>query len=233
MKNIKKISVIIISAILIIIGMNGCTKNEKQDNTTTIPSTSDITTTQPVVSTTEPTTTQPITSTTAPTTTEPTTSAIPSTTEYIPPVTETTVSVTPAINYPLINENDGFNLTLNADGTFTHEGVYNMDLSNIGIRTPLPINIKTTGNVVVSGGSVTLSNTKMIMNCTDEAVNSLSGVAKIAAKALKNVELTDKSTAAINNGQLTFSFVGSNGSADYTLSTHTLSADQTSALLSH
>lgn len=214
MKNIKKISVIIISAILIIIGMNGCTKNEKQDNTTTIPSTSDITTTEP-------------------TTTEPTTSAIPSTTEYIPPVTEITVSVTPAINYPLINKNDGFNLTLNADGTFTHEGVYNMDLSNIGIRTPLPINIKTTGNVVVSGGSVTLSNTKMIMNCTDEVVNSLSGVAKIAAKALKNVELTDKSTATIKNGQLTFSFVGSNGSADYTLSTHTLSADQTSALLSH
>lgn len=226
MKNIKKISVIIISAILIIIGMNGCTKNEKQDNTTTIPSTSDITTTQPVVSTTEPTTTEP-------TTTEPTTSAIPSTTKYIPPVTETTVSVTPAIKYPLINKNDEFNLTLNADGTFTHKGVYNMDLSNIGIRTPLPINIKTTGNVVVSGGSVTLSNTKMIMNCTDEAVNSLSGVAKVAAKALKNVELTDKSTATINNGQLTFSFVGSNGSADYTLSTHTLSADQTSALLSH
>ena len=210
MKNSKRISVIIISAILIITVMTGCSKNEEQDNTTTIPSTS----------------------TTAPTTTELPTSTT-STTEYIPPVTETTTSATPAISYPLINENNGFNLTLNADGTFTHEGVYNMDLSNIGIETPLPIHIKTTGNFIVSGGSVTLSNTKMIMNCSDETVNSLSGVAKLAAKAIKNVELTDKSTAAINGGQLVLSFVGSNGSADYALSTHTFSADQTSALLSH
>lgn len=221
MKNSKRISVIIISVILIITVMTGCSKNEEQDNTTTIPSTSATTTTQPVISTTAPSTTQPSTSTTT------------STTEYIPPVTESAASATPAISYPLINENNGFNLTLNADGTFTHEGVYNMDLSNIGIKTPLPIHIKTTGNFIVSGGSVTLSNTKMIMNCSDEAVNSLSGVAKLAAKAIKNVELTDKSTAAINGGQLVLSFVGSNGSADYALSTHTFSADQTSALLSH
>lgn len=233
MKNSKRISVIIISAILIITVMTGCSKNEKQDNTTTIPSTSATTTTQPVISTTAPSTSQPSTSTTVPTTTELPTSTTTSTTEYIPPVTESATSATPAISYPLINENNGFNLTLNADGTFTHEGVYNMDLSNIGIKTPLPIHIKTTGNFIVSGGSVTLSNTKMIMNCSDEAVSSLSGVAKLAAKAIKNVELTDKSTAAINGGQLVLSFVGSNGSADYALSTHTFSADQTSALLSH
>lgn len=233
MKNSKRISVIIISAILIITVMTGCSKNEEQDNTTTIPSTSATTTTQPVISTTAPSTSQPSTSTTVPTTTELPTSTTTSTTEYIPPVTESATSATPAISYPLINENNGFNLTLNADGTFTHEGVYNMDLSNIGIKTPLPIHIKTTGNFIVSGGSVTLSNTKMIMNCSDEAVSSLSGVAKLAAKAIKNVELTDKSTAAINGGQLVLSFVGSNGSADYALSTHTFSADQTSALLSH
>lgn len=230
MKNSKRISVIIISAILIITVMTGCSKNKEQDNTTTIPSTSATTTTQPVISTTAPTTTQPSTSTTAPTTTELPTSTT-STTEYIPPVTETTTSATPAINYPLINENNGFNLTLNADGTFTHEGVYNMDLSNIGIKTPLPIHIKTTGNFIVSGGSVTLSNTKMIMNCSDEAVSSLSGVAKLAAKAIKNVELTDKSTAAINGGQLVLSFVGSNGSADYALSTHTFSVEKTSGIM--
>lgn len=233
MKNSTRISVIIISAILIITVMTGCSKNEEQDNTTTIPSTSATTTTQPVIATTAPSTSQPSTSTTVPTTTELPTSTTTSTTEYIPPVTESATSATPAISYPLINENNGFNLTLNADGTFTHEGVYNMDLSNIGIKTPLPIHIKTTGNFIVSGGSVTLSNTKMIMNCSDEAVNSLSGVAKLAAKAIKNVELTDKSTAAINGGQLVLSFVGSNGSADYALSTHTFSADQTSALLSH
>jgi hypothetical protein len=70
------------------------------------------------------------------------------------------------------------------------------------------------------------------MNCSDETANSLSGLAKIAAKAIKNTELTDKSTAAITGGQLVISFVGNNGSADFALSTHTFSAEQTSALLS-
>lgn len=45
-------------------------------------------------------------------------------------------------------------------------------------------------------------------------------------------ELTDKSTAAINDGELVIPFVGNNGSADFALSTHTFSADQTAALLS-
>ena len=149
-------------------------------------------------------------------------------------VAETTAASTaaPVITFPLVNENNGFTLTLNADGTFTHEGVYNMDLSNVGIKNPLPIEIRTTGNYAVSSGSVTLSNTKMVMNCSDETANSLSGLAKLAAKAIKNAELTDKSTAAINGGQLVLSFVGNNGSADFALSTHTFSADQTSALLS-
>ena len=144
----------------------------------------------------------------------------------------TTAAPAPAVTFPLVNENDGFTLKLNADGTFTHEGVYNMDLSNVGIKNPLPIEIRTTGNYAVSSGSVTLSNTKMIMNCSDETANSLSGIAKLAAKAIKNVALTDKSTAAINGGQLVLSFVGNNGSADFALSTHTFSVDQTSALLS-
>ena len=149
-------------------------------------------------------------------------------------VAETAAASTaaPVITFPLVNENNGFTLTLNADGTFTHEGVYNMDLSNVGIKNPLPIEIRTTGNYAVSSGSVTLSNTKMVMNCSDETANSLSGIAKLAAKAIKNAELTDKSTAAINGGQLVLSFVGNNGSADFALSTHTFSADQTSALLS-
>lgn len=149
-------------------------------------------------------------------------------------VAETTAASTaaPVITFPLVNENNGFTLTLNADGTFTHEGVYNMDLSNVGIKNPLPIEIRTTGNYAVSSGSVTLSNTKMVMNCSDETANSLSGLAKLAAKAIKNAELTDKSTAAINSGQLVLSFVGNNGSADFALSTHTFSADQTAALLS-
>ena len=149
-------------------------------------------------------------------------------------VAETTAASTaaPVITFPLVNENNGFTLTLNADGTFTHEGVYNMDLSKVGIKNPLPIEIRTTGNYAVSSGSVTLSNTKMVMNCSDETANSLSGLAKIAAKAIKNTELTDKSTAAINGGQLVLSFVGNNGSADFALSTHTFSADQTAALLS-
>lgn len=144
----------------------------------------------------------------------------------------TTAAPAPAITFPLVNENDGFTLTLNADGTFTHEGVYNMDLSKVGIKNPLPIEIRTTGNYAVSSGSVTLSNTKMVMNCSDETANSLSGLAKIAAKAIKNTELTDKSTAAITGGQLVISFVGNNGSADFALSTHTFSAEQTSGLLS-
>ena len=149
-------------------------------------------------------------------------------------VAEATAASTaaPVITFPLVNENSGFTLTLNADGTFTHEGVYNMDLSNVGIKNPLPIEIRTTGNYAVNGGSISLSNTKMIMNCSDETANSLSGIAKLAAKAIKNAELTDKSTAAINGGQLVLSFVGNNGSADFALSTHTFSADQTSALLS-
>lgn len=220
MKNSKRISVIIISAILIITVMTGCSKNEEQDNTTTIPSTSATTTTQPVISTTAPTTTQPSTSTT-------------STTEYIPPVTETTTSATPAINYPLINENNGFTLTLNADGTFVHSGVYNMDLSAIGINDPLPIAVESKGNYTVNSGSFSLANTKIIINCTDETVNQLSGVVKIAARALKNIELTDKSTVSLSGGQLSITFAGSNGSDNYTFSTHTISADQTSALLSH
>ncbi|MBQ6420917.1 MAG: hypothetical protein IJK02_07600 [Clostridia bacterium] len=107
-----------------------------------------------------------------------------------------------------------------------------MDLSAVGISTPLPIDITTTGSYVVSGGNITLSNTKMVMNCSDETANTLPGLAKLAAKALKNVALTDKSTAVISEGQLVLSFVGSNGSADYALSTHTFSADQTIALLS-
>lgn len=144
----------------------------------------------------------------------------------------TTAAPAPTVTFPLVNENNGFTLTLNADGTFTHEGVYNMDLSNVGIKNPLPIEIRTTGNYAVNGGSISLSNTKMIMNCSDETANSLSGIAKLAAKAIKNAELTDKSTAAINGGQLVLSFVGNNGSADFALSTHTFSADQTSALLS-
>ena len=149
-------------------------------------------------------------------------------------VAETTAASTaaPVITFPLVNENNGFTLTLNADGTFTHEGVYNMDLSKVGIKNPLPIEIRTTGNYAVSSGSVTLSNTKMVMNCSDETANSLSGLAKLAAKAIKNAELTDKSTAAINDGELVISFVGNNGSADFALSTHTFSADQTAALLS-
>ena len=149
-------------------------------------------------------------------------------------VAETTAASTaaPVITFPLVNENNGFTLTLNADGTFTHEGVYNMDLSNVGIKNPLPIEIRTTGNYAVSSGSVTLSNTKMVMNCSDETANSLSGLAKLAAKAIKNAELTDKTTAAINGGQLVLSFVGNNGSADFALSTHTFSAEQTSVLLS-
>ncbi|MBE6747261.1 MAG: hypothetical protein E7558_07410 [Ruminococcaceae bacterium] len=232
MKNSKRISVIIISAILIITVMTGCSKNEEQDNTTTIPSTSATTTTQPVISTTAPTTTQPSTSTTAPTTTELPTSTT-STTEYIPPVTETTTSATPAINYPLINENNGFTLTLNADGTFVHSGVYNMDLSAIGINDPLPIAVESKGNYTVNSGSFSLANTKIIINCTDETVNQLSGVVKIAARALKNIELTDKSTVSLSGGQLSITFAGSNGSDNYTFSTHTISADQTSALLSH
>lgn len=144
----------------------------------------------------------------------------------------TTAAPAPTVTFPLVNENNGFTLTLNADGTFTHEGVYNMDLSNVGIKNPLPIEIRTTGNYAVNGGSISLSNTKMVMNCSDETANSLSGLAKLAAKAIKNAELTDKSTAAINGGQLVLSFVGNNGSADFALSTHTFSADQTSALLS-
>lgn len=144
----------------------------------------------------------------------------------------TTAAPAPTVTFPLVNENNGFTLKLNADGTFTHEGVYNMDLSNVGIKNPLPIEIRTTGNYAVNSGSVTLSNTKMIMNCSDETANSLSGLAKLAAKAIKNAELTDKSTAAINGGQLVLSFVGNNGSADFALSTHTFSAEQTSALLS-
>ena len=149
-------------------------------------------------------------------------------------VAETTAASTaaPVITFPLVNENNGFTLTLNADGTFTHEGVYNMDLSKVGIKNPLPIEIRTTGNYAVSSGSVTLSNTKMVMNCSDETANSLSGLAKLAAKAIKNAELTDKSTAAINDGELVISFVGNNGSADFALSTHTFSADQTAALQS-
>ncbi len=149
-------------------------------------------------------------------------------------VAETTAASTaaPVITFPLVNENNGFTLTLNADGTFTHEGVYNMDLSNVGIKNPLPIEIRTTGNYAVNGGSISLSGTKMVMNCSDETANSLSGLAKLAAKANKNAELTDKSTAAINDGELVISFVGNNGSADFALSTHTFSADQTAALLS-
>ena len=149
-------------------------------------------------------------------------------------VAETTAASTaaPVITFPLVNENNGFTLTLNADGTLTHEGVYNMDLSKVGIKNPLPIEIRTTGNYAVSSGSVTLSNSKMVMNCSDETANSLSGLAKLAAKAIKNAELTDKSTAAINDGELVISFVGNNGSADFSLSTHTFSADQTAALLS-
>ena len=149
-------------------------------------------------------------------------------------VAETTAASTaaPVITFPLVNENNGFTLTLNADGTFTHEGVYNMDLSNVGIKNPLPIEIRTTGNYAVNGGSISLSGTKMVMNCSDETANSLSGLAKLAAKAIKNAELTDKSTAAINDGELVISFVGNNGSADFALSTHTFSADQTAALLS-
>ena len=182
-----------------------------------------------------PTGTVPVTQ--APQTQESTTAAAPvvettalSETQTAAP--STTAAPAPAITFPLVNENDGFTLTLNADGTFTHEGVYNMDLSKVGIKNPLPIEIRTTGNYAVSSGSVTLSNTKMVMNCSDETANSLSGLAKIAAKAIKNAELTDKSTAAINGGQLVISFVGNNGSADFALSTHTFSAEQTSALLS-
>ncbi len=144
--------------------------------------------------------------------------------------TAPSTTAAPAISFPLVNKSNGFTLTLKADGTFTHEGVYNMDLSSLGIKTPLPIEIKTTGYYLASDGSIKLSNTKMIMNCSDETANSLSGFAKLAAQAIKNTELTDKSTAVINGGQLVISFVGNNGSEDFALSTHTFSADQTSAL---
>ena len=182
-----------------------------------------------------PTGTVPVTQ--ASQTQESTTAAAPAPETTTPSETQaaapsTTAAPAPAITFPLVNENNGFTLTLNADGTFTHEGVYNMDLSNVGIKNPLPIEIRTTGNYAVNSGSVTLSNTKMIMNCSDETANSLSGIAKLAAKAIKNAELTDKTTAAINGGQLVLSFVGNNGSADFALSTHTFSAEQTSVLLS-
>ena len=179
----------------------------------------EVTATQETAQPSEPQTTQSVAETTAVSATP---TAAPS----------TTAAPAPAVTFPLVNENDGFTLTLNADGTFTHEGVYNMDLSNVGIKNPLPIEIRTTGNYAVSSGSVTLSNTKMVMNCSDETANSLSGLAKIAAKAIKNTELMDKSAAAINGGQLVISFVGNNGSADFALSTHTFSAEQTGALLS-
>lgn len=182
-----------------------------------------------------PTGTVPVTE--APRTQESTTAAAPVAETTAPSEAQTaapstTAAPAPTITFPLVNENNGFTLTLNADGTFTHEGVYNMDLSNVGIKNPLPIEIRTTGNYAVNGGSISLSGTKMVMNCSDETANSLSGLAKLAAKAIKNTELTDKSTAAINGGQLVLSFVGNNGSADFALSTHTFSADQTSALLS-
>lgn len=169
---------------------------------------------------------------------ESTTAAAPAPETTAPSETQTaapstTAAPAPTVTFPLVNENNGFTLTLNADGTFTHEGVYNMDLSNVGIKNPLPIEIRTTGNYAVNGGSISLSNTKMVMNCSDETANSLSGLAKLAAKAIRNAALTDKTTAAINGGQLVLSFVGNNGSADFALSTHTFSADQTSALLSH
>ena len=186
--------------------------------TEVVPAT-EVTTTQETAEPSEQQATQSVAETTAPSETP---TAAPS----------TTAAPAPTITFPLVNENNGFTLKLNADGTFTHEGVYNMDLSNVGIKNPLPIEIRTTGNYAVNDGSISLSNTKMVMNCSDETANSLSGLAKIAAKAIKNTELTDKSTAAINGGQLVISFVGNNGSADFALSTHTFSADQTSALLS-
>ena len=175
--------------------------------------------------------TEAVTVTEKASTPESTTSSETETASTDDPTAPSTTAV-PAISFPLVNENNGFKLTLNADGTFVHEGVYNMDLSNVGIKDTLPIEIRTTGNYAVSGSSVTLSNTKMVMNCSDETVNSLSGIAKLAAKAIKNAELTDKSTAAINGGQLVLSFVGNNGSADFALSAHTFSSDQTAALLS-
>lgn len=224
MKNSKKIIAIVISLFLIATVMSGCSKNGGQDNqTTTVPTT---------ISTTSATT-LPTTSATAPTTTQPATSestAAP-TTEYVPVVTDPPTSAAPAVGFPLVNENNGFALTMNADGTFVHSGVYNMDLSAVGMKQTLPISVETTGNYTVNAGTFSLSNTKVIINCTDETVNQLSGVVKMAARALKNVELTDKSTVNVTGGQLVITFIGSNGSQDYTFSTHTFTAEETAGIM--
>lgn len=205
MKISKKIMAILISLLLIVTVLNGCGKNSVQDSSTT----------------TAPTTTQP---TTSETTTAPATVSVP-------PATDPTTSAAPTVKFPLVNKNNGFSFTLNADGTFVHSGVYNMDLSSVGIKETLPILVETKGNYTVSAGKFSLSNTKVIINCTEETVNQMSGVVKMAASALKNVELTDKSTVNVTGGQLVVTFAASNGSQDYTFSTHTFTAEETAGIL--
>ena len=229
MKNGKKLLTVFISLVLIVTLMSGC-GNNKQDETTTAPTTTAPTTTAPT--TTAPTT-QPIISTTAPTTTQASTTETTTTpTTTTQPSTEEATSAAPTVNFPLVNENNEFTFTLNADGTFVHSGVYNMDLSSVGFDEALPIAVETKGNYTVTSGSFSLVNTKMTINCSDETINQLSGFVKMAAKALKNVELTDKSTVSLNAGQLAVTFIGNNGTQNYTFSTHTFTIEETSGILS-
>lgn len=240
MKPIKKTLTMVLAVLLVVLCLTACGKKESQPTPTSgiitegdtqlAPVAETPTETQAPETTAAPTTTvAPTTTATPATTAMPTTTAAPATTSA--PTATTTEPPVPTISYPLTSTDNGFTLTLNADGSFTHVGTYEMDLSAVGISNPLPIDITTTGNYIVSGDNVSLSNTKMIMNCSGNTLSQLSGLVKVAASAIKNIPLTDKSSASISGGQLTFTFVGSNGSNDYSLSHHTFSVDDTAGIL--